>query len=262
MLSPEDVIASIDIKDYKDVLESKGVLELYNGFKDHTRQTRFMMGYADYAEVDYGGEESATLKDPGMNFKKKGRQDFERVFLFLFTAKSFVDEHSGDLRLVKRRRLGAWMEFDTLFIFTYDGVGDKSEYIDKISVKDAFLIEPLPPGSGTKEMKYAFRVETPFKTYTICVALGIEVTNWIRILKRAKKTSEEVLRTDEAKLRKNIDKLISLYRQKNMSDVMAFCDEEFSLFTLPIRYDRTRPQVVIKTLDNAQLNFFDVVCSD
>jgi len=173
-----------------------------------------------------------------------------------------VEEHAGDLRLVKKARLREWLEFDVLFIFTYNGPEDKSGYIDKIPIKEAFLIEPLPLGVGSKEMKYAFRVETPFKTYTFAVRLGLEATNWMRILKRAKRTHEEILRTNETKLRKNIDKLISLYRNKNLSDVIAFSEEEFSLFTMPIRYDKTKPQIVIKTLTNAQLNNYDVGADD
>lgn len=77
--------------EYKDVLEAKGILEIYNGFKEHTRQTRFMMGYADYSEINYDGKESEIMKSPGMNFTGQGKIQWERVFILMLTAKSYVD---------------------------------------------------------------------------------------------------------------------------------------------------------------------------
>lgn len=107
-------------------------------------------------------------------------------------------------------------------------------------------------------MRYCFRIETPQKTHSFSVALGTQISNWIRILRRARKTCDETGRTHDVKLRKNVDKLIFLHRSKNPAEVIKYCEDEFVLFTIALRYDKTKPTIFIKTMTNAQLNSFDV----
>jgi hypothetical protein len=84
----------------------------------------------------------------------------------------------------------------------------------------------------------------------------------MRILRRARKTCDEIVRTHEVKLRKNVDKLVFLYRSRKPEEVAKYCDDEFELFTMAIKYEKTRSVIFLKMMNNAQLNSFDVASFD
>ena len=90
---------------------------------------------------------------------------------------------------------------------------------------------------------------------------AIDVNGWIKIFRRAKKTWDETQRTEDKKLRKNIDKLVWLFRHKKGDEVVQYCKEEFEIFSLSIRIKKTKPDNFLKTMQNSQLNNFDVTSS-
>lgn len=86
-----------------------------------------------------------------------------------------------------------------------------------------------------------------------------DANNWTKIIRRAKATFFEISRTEDIKLRKNIDKLIWYYRNQQAEEVIKFCKSEFEIFSLAIRIDRTKPELFLKVMRNAHLNTFDVM---
>ena len=78
------------------------------------------------------------------------------------------------------------------------------------------------------------------------------------ILKKASAVYAEVSRTEDIKLRKNVDILYWHYRNQNKDEILKYCNSEFELFSLAIRIDRSKPDIFIKMMTNAHLNMFDV----
>jgi hypothetical protein len=124
--------------------------------------------------------------------------------------------------------------------------------------REAAIIEALPDGVFIKNRRYCLRIETPTHTHTCSVPYGMEISNWMRILRRGMKTARETGRTWDTKLRKNIDKLVFMHRQRDAAGVDAYIDSEFNYFIEHLRYDKTKPYVLLKNMANAQLNSFDV----
>ena len=67
------------------------------------------------------------------------------------------------------------------------------------------------------------------------------------------------MRTADLKLRKNVDKLMWYFRNQQAEEVVKYCKSEFEIFSLAIRVDKTKPELFLKVMSNAQLNSFDVI---
>ena len=102
------------------------------------------------------------------------------------------------------------------------------------------------------------RLELPDRTHLIGLNHAVDVNNWLRIIRRSKKTHEEVLRTEDSKLRKNVDKIVWMFRQKKANEILAYCNGDYDLFGSSIRIDKTKPQSFLKIMKIAQFNSFDV----
>ena len=85
-----------------------------------------------------------------------------------------------------------------------------------------------------------------------------ECNGWLRIMNVCKKTTKEIDRTLEKKLRKNIDSIIFSFRNRRTQEILDYCTDEFEIFSLAIRFDKTKPEIFLRMVKNAQLNCFDV----
>ncbi len=121
------------------------------------------------------------------------------------------------------------------------------------------MFEAIKSDKTQTKSNYCLRIELKDKTHLLGMDHALAVNNWCRIIRRGKKTFDEVMRTDDKKLRKNIDKLIWYFRNKKANEVIKYCIEEFEIFSMCIRIDKTKPEMFIKTMTNAQLNSFDVI---
>lgn len=139
-----------DQLDYSEVLATKKLAEFYNSFKEHTRTTRFMFGYVEYNCTAYE-KESPVMASPGMAYLPPSLLGWTKYFCFMITSKSYVwsnltelEEHQNDLRLLRLNQLLPWMEFDTMYLFKYDGPNDDSDFVEKVQIKYTSLSREMP----------------------------------------------------------------------------------------------------------------------
>lgn len=105
-----------------------------------------------------------------------------------------------------------WMELDTLYLFKYDGPGDTSDFIAKVSGRQMHMIE----FSNDNSLKGDFNIAIEMKDqmYFFGFPYATVADKILKACKRAKKTEEEISRTKSDKLYRNIDHFIDVYRQK------------------------------------------------
>lgn len=89
------------------------------------------------------------------------------------------------------------MEPDVIYFFQYSSEQDATEYVDRIFCKDVENVEIFKPDGIQIKTKYAFRIEIKDKAHLFCIDHAIQVNNWVKSVKRAKKSQEEVFRTLE-----------------------------------------------------------------
>lgn len=121
------------------------------------------------------------------------------------------------------------------------------------------ILDPVKSDGIKIKSNYCFKIDLVDKTrHFFGMEFSKDANNWTKILRRSKKTYAEIIRTEDTKLRKNVDKLVWYFRNQQADEVIKYCKSEFEIFSLAIRLDKTKPELFIKVLTNAYLNSFDV----
>jgi hypothetical protein len=116
--------------------------------------------------------------------------------------------------------LPAWMELDTLYFFKYNKKGDKSEYFKKITGRQMLMVELV--NDTNLKGNFNINIELKQKTYFFGFKYATVAQKWINSFKRAKKSVEEISRTKNDKIHRNIDPLVDKFRNKVSFEVLAF----------------------------------------
>lgn len=117
-----------------------------------------------------------------------------------------------DEQFVRESDMPHWMDLDTLYLFSVENDRDESEFKFKIRSSQFTVIEPVK-GENIKG-NYSFLAETKDKFAFYGVKFCKEMNRWVAALRKAKQTTEEIARTKFQALHKNVDPLISLYKNK------------------------------------------------
>ena len=168
-----------------------------------------------------------------------------------------------DTKLVKHNKLPVWLKLDTLYLFKHDKDGDNSKFIKEISARyqkftnnqritslikpplmlseasyglifrDMVMVEPMH--DTNMEGKYNFRIELQDTSMEfIGTQFASETNNWLKALKMAKKTMDEIGRTSDGKLRRNINYLVDFYKGQPKAQlrrlIIAKCEKFISKF--------------------------------
>lgn len=100
-------------------------------------------------------------------------------------------------------------------MFKYDGPGDTSDFVTKISGRQMHMIE----FSNDPNLKGNFNmaIEMKDQIYFFGFKFATNADEVLRACKRAKKTEEEISRTKNDRIFRNIDPFIEIFRQKVMN---------------------------------------------
>jgi len=115
------------------------------------------------------------------------------------------------------------MEIDTLYLFNYSGPGDKAEYHTKISGDGMLMLEFASDKS--LQGNYNLVIEIDKKVYFIGLEYATLAQNLINALRRAKKSKEELSRSNFDKITRNTDGLIEMYRMKVVNNILTIRKE-------------------------------------
>lgn len=121
------------------------------------------------------------------------------------------------------------------------------------------MLDPVKSDGVKIKSRYCFKVDlVGGMRHFFGMEFSKDANSWLKILKRSKKTYGEISRTDDHKLRKNIDKIVWYFRNQQADEVIKYCKSEFEIFSLAVRINKTKPDLFIKVMTNAYLNTFDV----
>ncbi len=258
-------------------LTAKGLFSSIQQLSEAMKKSRFMFGMTKHSttkpqehekgDQDFGEQVANRISNvasigknmfsAGLNFILPNNLFFDNLFYVLCTSKSYLDDSHTDKQLLKSSEIPHWMEMDTIYFFKYDDEQDKSEFIEKVQCKDVKVIEPVDTSEGNIKSRYCYRFELQDKVHIMCHDHAIEVNNWIRCIRSAKKTQEEVLRTEKNELRKNVNSLVWSYRQKRGGDVQAWIKSEFE----SIKPKNEETDSAIQHLQQLHENYVDILDS-
>lgn len=144
------------------------------------------------------------------------------------------------------------MEMDTIYFFSYDSDIDNSVFIDKLETKDVCLVEPFEPDGVQIKNKYAFRLEAKDKVHIFAVDYATVANSWCAGVKESKKIAEEVLRTEQRQLLKNVDILTKHFRNKRGIEVLNYVNSQFEKHSQLCRMEPPNVEMLHKGLLQAQ----------
>lgn len=139
---------------------------------------------------------------------------WKSYFAIIVSSKAFsVYGEETDPYIIKDSDMPPWMNLDTLYLFTFDHDKDDSEFKKSVTGNQFTVIEPVQ-NSGDLKGNYNFLIETKNKFFFFGVKYCKEMNKWLTAVRKAKSNMEEISRTKANFMYKNIDPIISLYKQK------------------------------------------------
>jgi hypothetical protein len=118
------------------------------------------------------------------------------------------------------------------------------------------MVEPMD-NEGMKG-NYNFRMEMANSVEFFGTEHAWQTIDWVVSLKRAKKTVEEVSRTSDGKLKRNIDFYFELYRKKQGEEINSLIEQESSKYLSKIKLKKTAPQLYLEVMTKCQTHFIYV----
>ena len=106
---------------------------------------------------------------------------------------------------------------------------ETSEYFAKIDCKDMIWTDAVSSDGLEIKNRFCFRIETTSKINVFCSDFAFIVNDWMRAVKCSIRCEQEKHRAGGKDIVKNIDFLVSAYKQKQTGAVLNYCIEEFGL---------------------------------
>lgn len=151
------------------------------------------------------------------------------------------------------------MEPNTIYFFKYKDEKDASEFVMKINCNDIVWIDLVETDGLKMRTRFGFRIELKDKVHIFLEDSAINVNNWLRAAKTAKRCEQERLRAQAEELQMNIDTVLWHYRRKEDSSIKIFCKSQFEkTFVFDKSNPETRFDNFIKAATASHKNFKDV----
>ena len=154
---------------------------------------------------------------------------WEDHFCIMISSKS-IDPNDPDETMLTEQELPPCMDTDTLYLFEYKSEKDESDFVRKITGAQIIVIEPFH-NNTFKQGNYYFIIETKEDTIFFETQYASEVAEWLLGLRRIKKTKEEQIRSKLKELVRNIDPLITMFKEKKGDEIMEKAKRECCEFT-------------------------------
>lgn len=167
-----------------------------------------------------------------------------------------------DEEIIRESDMPHWMELDTLYTFSFENEHDDSEFKEKIGASQLTVVEPVK-GEGIKG-NYSLIIETKDQYIYFGTKYCKEMNRWVSALRKAKQTVEEISRTKNQILNKNVDSLVALYKQKvspadqKSEVVLKKCLQELTAHTSKVDPNKTDLNEFLKVARAAQASFMQV----
>ena len=140
------------------------------------------------------------------------------------------DDWMYDTDPLRTDSLPPWMEPNTIYLFRYDGENDHSDYFAKINCTEIVWADAVETDGIELKNRFCFRFEVKDKIHLFCTDFATVVNDWLRAEAAGKRCEAEKDRWDNNEIEKNIDPLITAYKQKKSKRLVKYYMEECSKF--------------------------------
>ena len=199
--------------DYTHILNTKKIKKYYDRVGAATLKNRAIHSMIKKCSAEQVDEDFFDESDKSLNLIRidnkvlipKASSLSKNLFATLVTRKD-TDYTDADDEILGTKDLPLWMEPETMYIFSWDDNADDSVYNLKISTVSMLQIEYL--SDEVLHNGYSFRVETKSKVYFFECPSATICGDWVDLLRKSKKTGEELTRTKFNMLKRNVDPMI------------------------------------------------------
>ena len=253
--------------DYRPILEIKAMNRYFQKIGYENLEDRMVFceikkcSAQEVEEEDIDAEEQRNggcpvLKTGNKILLPKAGSLSKQKFAIQITNKD-VKFDDKDNEILKAAKLPHWMEFDTMYIFTQNHDEDSSGFEQKIRTHEMLLIEEFNDEVLSKK-GYAFKVEMANKVLFFDCPSALHCWKWVNMLRKSKKTAEELNRTKNKELLRNVDQVVYYY-ENNSLDIYSWVSSEIvKCFTKCDIYKVNMPDF-LKIYDEA-LDELDFIC--
>lgn len=206
---------------FDSILKIKKLKSTFDMMSAEIMRNHVQMGMVESAggEMNFiAGDLSSKDGDPGASgqlggIMGKGLFSWKNYFAIIVSSKAFSPNNEVvDDQFIRESDMPHWMDLDTLYLFSFDNPKDDSEFKFKYSGSQFLVIEPIK--AENIKGNYSFVLETKDKYAFYGVKFCKELNRWLAALRKAKQTIEEIARTKNQSLAKNVDPLVTLYKKK------------------------------------------------
>ena len=147
-----------------------------------------------------------------------------------------------------------------MYLYRYEDAKDSTDYFAKINCTDIVWADAVETAGIDLKSNFAFRFELADKIHVFSTDFAMQVNDWLRAIRCGKKCEQERMRTDAKELRKNVDAVVTAFKQKKTDQVIAYCVEEFanSYSSVEAAHDSNPVKDFIKAIQVSQSNLKDV----
>lgn len=207
---------------YREVIADKS-LQFIRNLDEAILRNRVFYGFCSFSEgqsidhTDLDNKNDQGIVGGGMSFLTKGVTSiipasllqWHELFYVIVTSKAFVEEKADD-KLIEQHDLSVWMEPDVVYFFKYSKKGDKSDHVKTVSGGDMQMVEFT--NDKDLPMRYNLTIQTSNNILILGLKYATKANGLEKALKRAKKSMEEVSRTRDGVISRNIDPFIEHYK--------------------------------------------------
>lgn len=99
---------------------------------------------------------------------------------------------------------------------------------------------------------FNIRIEMPEKVEFLGLELASEALSWLKVLRKAKKTLDEIERTKDQVLHRNIDELVKMYLYNQGKRLEKAVEIDFKKYTKDLNLKKDEVSKVIEAISNSQ----------
>jgi hypothetical protein len=160
--------------------------------------------------------------------------------------------------------LPPWMEPNTIYLYKCESDDDRSDYFAKINCTDVIWADAVETDGIDLKSNFAFRFELEDKTHVFSTDYAVIANDWLRAVRCGRKCEEERLRTEAKEIKKNVDFVVTSFKQKKSEQVVNYCMSEFvnSYSSVEPSEDSDPVNDFIKAIRKSQENLKDVGFDD
>jgi hypothetical protein len=145
-----------------------------------------------------------------LGLKGKKRVPWHGTKYILLVTQKHIDPGSNDDGILEQDLLPTYMDLNVIYIYPFEDNNDNGGIQKSIRVSDILYIGSAV--EGERPHMFTVQIDTKEKIYLINCKSPNTALKWVKVVRQAITTLEEIDRTDNKCLKRNVDTIIHSYR--------------------------------------------------